>query len=399
MKQHDRLFTVDFVFICLLILLTYCNITVFYNLYQFLEQIGIAKAWRGFLIGSSSLATIAFFLFASPYLTVKNSIAAATLGALILLACGVSYLYARDVPTLLLVRLANGAAVYLLSAACMTLMVSRIPTQRSGQAFSLYSVALLLPYSLVPAVCDAVVPHLESLAVGYWGMSLLLLPGLVMIFVLSRRQRAHTDEAPAPAAISLSDMYRNALSPPIALVLLLNAFYIVCFSSFFFMAKGLFQSRGFPNVGSYFTIQMFCMIAVRLFGNRLFDQVRKVRLIALSFLMASASFLLAAHSYTLPGMYLSSLIMGIGTGVSSPALYGLMFTISPPRFKTINSNLMMLSLQVGNFVGPIYGAQIMHDIGYTGLLLSNAACCLMGIGLCVLLTSRWVDVKGHIARV
>lgn len=398
MKQQDRLFTVDFVFICLLILLTYCNITVFYNLYQFLEQIGVARAWRGFLIGSSSLATIVFFLFASPYLTVKNAIPAATLGALILLACGASYLYARDAPVLLLVRLANGAAVYLLSAACMTLMVSRIPTQRSGQAFSLYSVALLLPYSLVPAVCDVVVPHLESIAVSYRDMSLLLVPGLVMIFVLSRRRKAHESEEAAPSVVSLGDMYKNALSPPIALVLLLNAIYIVCFSSFFFMAKGLFQSRGFPNVGSYFTIQMFCMIAIRLVGNRLFDQAPKTRLIALSFLMASASFLVAAHSYTLTGMYISSLIMGVGTGVSSPALYGLMFTISSPRFKTINSNLMMLSLQVGNFVGPIYGAQLMHDIGYNGLLLANAAFCLLGIGLCVLLTSRWVDRQGTIAK-
>jgi len=398
MKQQDRLFTVDFIFICLLILLTYCNITVFYNLYQYLEQIGVARTWRGFLIGSSSLATIAFFLFASPCLTVKNAIPAATLGALILLGCGVSYLYARDVPSLLAVRLANGAAVYLLSAACMTLMVSRIPTRRSGQAFSLYSVALLLPYSLVPAVCDTVVPHLESIAVSYRDMSLLLLPGLAMVLVLNRRQRSHADEIPATSSVSLGDMYKNALSPPIALVLLLNATYIVCFSSFFFMAKGLFQSRGFPNVGSYFTIQMFCMIAIRLVGNRLFDRVRKTRLIALSFLMSAASFLVAAHSYTLPGMYLSSFIMGVGTGVSSPALYGLMFTISSPRFKTINSNLMMLSLQVGNFVGPIYGAQVMHDLGYNGFLFANTACCVLGIGMCILLTSHWVDRGGAIAK-
>ena len=38
----------------------------------------------------------------------------------------------------------------------------------------------------------------------------------------------------------------------------------------------------------------------------------------------------------------------------------IMFTISPPRFKTINSNLMMLSLQVGNFAGPVLGAWMMH---------------------------------------
>ena len=41
MPSKQRLFSIDFVFACLLIFLTYCNITVFYNLYVYLQQIGI----------------------------------------------------------------------------------------------------------------------------------------------------------------------------------------------------------------------------------------------------------------------------------------------------------------------------------------------------------------------
>jgi hypothetical protein len=40
---------------------------------------------------------------------------------------------------------------------------------------------------------------------------------------------------------SLADMYRNAASPSIGLVLVLNTIYIVSFSSLFFMAEGLFD--------------------------------------------------------------------------------------------------------------------------------------------------------------
>ena len=398
MPSKQRLFSIDFVFACLLIFLTYCNITVFYNLYVYLQQIGIPAQWRGFLIGCSSLATIIFFLFASPYLTVKNAVPCATIGALLLLGCGLAYLYATSIPALLAVRLVNGVAVYLLSAACMTLMVSRIPTERSGQAFSLYSVALLLPYSLVPAVCDAVVPQLSSAAAGYRDMSLLLLPGLGMIWVISRRQKAATGVVYGTKSLSLGAMYKNICAPAIALVLGLNAIYIVAFSSLFFMAKGLFQSRGYQDVGFYFSIQMFCMIAIRLAGNRLFDRVRKVRLIRFSFLMSALSFLLAARSSTLVGLYASSLVMGIGMGVSSPALYGLMFNISEPRFKTVNSNLMMLSLQIGNFLGPFLGAAAMHSLGYAGMLEADAVWCLVGVALCYALTSKKVDAGGLAAQ-
>jgi MFS family permease len=394
MHPKERLFTIDFVFACLLIFLTYCNITVFYNLYVYLQQIGVPADWRGFLIGSSALATIAFFLFASPYLTVKNAVPCATVGALLLLGCGAAYLYATGVATLFAVRLVNGVAVYLLSAACMTLMVSRIPPEHSGQAFSLYSIAQLLPYSLVPAVCDAVVPHLPSAAYGYRDMSLLLLPGLAMIWVIGRRQKVAPEAAWGTKSLSLGEMYKNACKPAIALVLGLNAIYIVAFSSLFFMAKGLFQSRGYQDVGFYFSIQMCCMIVIRLVGNRHFDRVRKVSLIRFSFLVSAASFFLAAHSASLVGLYASSLVMGIGTGVISPALYGLMFNISEPRFKTVNSNLMMLSLQIGNFLGPVLGAAAMHSLGYAGMLEADAVWCLGGVALCYVLTSRKVDAGG-----
>ena len=46
MKTRNTLLTMEFVSICLLVFLTYCNLTVFYNLYLYLEQIGIAANWR-----------------------------------------------------------------------------------------------------------------------------------------------------------------------------------------------------------------------------------------------------------------------------------------------------------------------------------------------------------------
>lgn len=385
------LLSFDFVAICLVIFLTYCNITVFYDLYSYLEEIGIAREWRGFLIGASSLSTMLLFLFASPYLTIRNAGRCAVLGVLLLVGCGLAYLPVRSLTGLLVLRLLNGAAVYLLSAACMTMFVARIPPERSGQAFSLYSVALLLPYSIVPTVMAMVSPHLDSPAAGYRDMALLLLPGLVMLAIMARRGSVESGAAKAAEPISLGEMYRNALRAPIALVLGLNALYIVTFSSLFFMAKGLFQSLGYSDVGYYFTIQMCCMIVIRVLGNRLFDRVRKITLIRCSFALSAVSFVLAARATDLIGLYSSSLAMGLGMGVGSPALYALMFRISPPEYKALDSNLMMLSLQIGNFLGPFLGAWVMHRLGYDGFLLADAGISLLAVGLCSILTSRRVD--------
>lgn len=394
MKQSNSLYSFDFIAVCLVAFLTYCNITVFYNLYQHLEFLGIARQWRGFLIGSSALSTIVLFLFASPYVTVRNAVRLASLGAVVLLGCGLAYLSARDVAGLLAVRLAHGVGIYLLTAGCMTMLVSIIPPGHSGQAFSLYSVALLLPYSIVPALSDAVVPLLGSMARGYCDMALTLVPGLLLLYGIGRRQRSRRVDAKPPAAISLGQMYRNAAAPRIALVLLLNATYIITFSSLFFLAKGLFSSLGLSGVGTYFCIQMFCMIAIRAFGNHLFDRVPKVRLIRLSFALSAISFVLAAHATTAAGLYASSLAMGLGMGLGSPALYGLMYHVAPPDYKAVDSNLMMLSLQLGNFFGPLLGTWVMHRAGYGGFLLMDAGASVAAVAVSYVLTSRWLDRDG-----
>jgi predicted MFS family arabinose efflux permease len=55
---------------------------------------------------------------------------------------------------------------------------------------------------------------------------------------------------------------------------------------------------------------------------------------------------------------------------------------------------MMLSLQIGNFLGPVLGAAAMHSLGYAGMLEADAVWCLGGVALCYVLTSRKVDAGG-----
>jgi MFS family permease len=148
------------------------------------------------------------------------------------------------------------------------------------------------------------------------------------------------------------------------------------------MAKGFFQARGFEHVGMFFTIQMLCMIVVRLLGNHLFDRVRKVRLIRLSFLLTAASCVLAALARDLPTVYASALVMGLGMGVGTPAMSSLVFSISEPRFKAVNSNLATMAQQMGGFLGPMLGGVAVHHFGYTGFLMLGAASCVLALGLC-----------------
>jgi MFS family permease len=375
------LLTFHFLALCLLIFLTYCNITVFYTLYVYLEQLGVAARWRGPLIGASSLAAILAFLALSARMGGANAARSAGLGVALLLACGSAYLWVADPWGILALRLMNGLGVYLVSAGAMTLLVARIPPERSGQAFSFYSVAILLPYSITPLAFDFLSGHLPSLAHGYALMSLALAPTLPLLWIIQRRHRRAPGGLELPPA-TFRAMANNAAHGPVALLLGLNALYILTFSAMFFLAKGLFASRGLDHVGFFFSIQTACMIVVRLGANRIFDQVSRLRLIRVTFVLSAASFGLVAASGSVAALSVAALILGLGMGLGSPALYALMFQVSAPRFKAMNSNLMMMALQVGNMLGPILGGAAVEHFGYAGFLGVNCAACGVGLALC-----------------
>ncbi|MFP5257854.1 MAG: MFS transporter [Acidobacteriota bacterium] len=378
-NHHTRIFTFEFIGLCLLIFLAYCNISVFYSLYVYFETLGVPQSWRGVLIGASALATMSAYLVVSPFLNTRNAAKAAALGIVVLLCCGGAYLVAVSPAALLAVRLANGLGVALVSAGAMTLLVAVIPPTRSGQAFGIYSVAMLLPYSVMPPLFDWLSPAHIGYPQGYALVALALAPALIVLAVLGRRggRQAHT-VANRP---TLAAMAQNARQRPVSQLLAVNAMYYLSFASLFFLAKSLFLARGLAGVGIFFSIQTGCMIALRVFANRIFDLVPKIQLIRFCYAVTGGTFLLLYGSRTQGLAYLAAVLLGCGMGVGSPSLNAFMYELSAPEFKSLNANLMMLSLQGGSFLGPILGSAAVGLYGYDGFLLVGAGACLLGLAM------------------
>ncbi|MHC1712697.1 MAG: MFS transporter [Solidesulfovibrio sp.] len=377
---QPRLFSFEFIGLCLLIFLSYCNISVFYSLYVYLEALGIPQSWRGLLIGASSLATMVTYLTVSPFLTTQNANRVAAVGIVVLLCCGGGYLVARSASAILLIRLANGLGVALVSAAAMTLLVAVIVPSRSGQSFGVYSVAMLLPYSLMPPVFDVLVPAWFAYPQGYAAVAMALAPALVVVAVLGRRASRRPPGARVPRP-SLGQMAKNAVKRPVSQLLVVNSMYYLSFSALFFLAKSLFLERGLSHVGLFFSIQTACMIVLRVFANRVFDAVPKIHLIRFCYCVTGSAFVLLFFARGQALTYVAAVLLGLGMGVGSPSLNALMFEFSEPEYKGINANLMMLSLQGGSFIGPIFGGLAVAVWGYDGFLLVGAGACLGGVVL------------------
>jgi len=368
--------------------LAIANGTAYYNLFGHLAALGIPAELRGLVVGAYSLVARGLYLVASPFLTARNAPRAMLAGIAVLVVGGLSFLVVRSFWGLLLLRSFCGAGGFLLGAGATSLLVGVIPPDRSGEAFGIYSVAILAAYGIVPAGMDLLVPHLPSVATGYALAGLVLLPAGGLVVALRRRIQSRTpppgEEHPPPSG---SEPRAGPKDPRLLLVLAIGVTYFTNWSSLYYLFKGFATERGLANVGAFFSALTAVMIGIRLLAGRLFDRFDKAKLAALSFGMIALGHL--ALSTSPIGMApLIGAFFGLGLGAGYPALNGLMFEMSEPRFRAQNANLMMFGVQLGSFLGPAVGGALVARSGYAGYFRGSILLALASAGSSLLLVRR-----------
>lgn len=386
MSEPRTLLSFEFIGLCLIAFLANCNITAFYNLFNYLHSLGIPAQLCGVVIGIYSLTAMLLYLVASPFVNAANAPRYMLLGMTLVMLCGFGYFFIHSFWGLLALRVVNGAGQFCLGAGVMALFVTVIPPEKSGQAFGIYSVAVLVAFACVPSLMDTLAPVIPTPPHGYAAASLSMLFAIGVVWKIRRKRlEAALPKAELP---TWNDIRATASQPPVALLILLNMIYFANWSSLFFLFKGYAQIKGVANVGTFFTVLTVVMMIIRLLGGRLFDSLNKVLLIAGSFVTVALSHLALDH---LPGTWavpLVGVLFGLGMGTGYPAINGLMFYISPPRYRSLNANLMLFALQAGFFLGPAIGGAMVAYYGYHGYFNTSIGLSVLATILCSLLARK-----------
>jgi MFS family permease len=227
-------------------------------------------------------------------------------------------------------------------------------------------VAILAAYGVVPAAMDATVPRLVGVTTAYALAGLALLPAAGLVLALRRRIHPPPEGPGGERHLpSLADLRSSVGDGPLSRVLALGVAYFANWSSLYYLFKGFATGRGMGNVGAFFSVLTAVMIGIRLLGGRLFDRFDKARLAAFSFGMIALGHL-ALSNLPIGTAPLVGAFFGLGLGAGYPALNGLVFELSEPRFRPQNANLMMFAVQLGLFLGPAVGGALVARAGYPG---------------------------------
>ncbi|MGC8658305.1 MAG: MFS transporter [Desulfomonilaceae bacterium] len=383
--KHNELFTFEFLGLCVVAFLAACNVSVFYNLFNYLQTLGIPTGLCGLVVGAYSLTAMILYLVGSPFLNRTNAPRVMLLGMLLMTVSGIGYLFIHSFHGAILLRIINGAGQFCTSGGVMALFVSVVPPEKSGQAFGLYSVAILFGYAGVPATMDALANFIPSPAYGYAVATVSLLPAAWIVLRIRRRLSQSFGTEQRGQLPSWAEIRINVFQLPIALLLLLNMSYFSNWSSLFFLFKGFAQQQGLTNVGAFFVVQMVSMMVIRLLGGRMFDVIDKVWLVGICFIIVGLGHLTLDH---LPGVWavpFVGILFGLGMGLGYPAINGLMLQISAPQFRSLNANLMLFAVQAGYFLGPSLGGALVANWNYHGYFVGSACLAFLAAALSAVL--------------
>jgi len=388
-NRSPALYSTEFVSLIFILFFGFCNMSVFYSFYGYLERLGIASEWRGVIVGLEPMS--AFFLrpAVSVFIHAGNALQFLRISMILLAGCLCAYMPTVSLPGLILLRICHGAAFVTLVSAGIALLVHFIPKERSAHGFGIMSLSSLVPYAVAPMLTEIAIRHFHNEAVIYAMVSILAVPGIVLISAVGTRigKRIALIDPGSRQRPTMAQLGRNIRQTPVALILTMNFLVFFVYATVFYFMKTFMAEQGMASqVGVFFAVSMVVMIVLRTGLGRWMDDADKSRTIAAMAYFMTVYFAVLPRVNSFPKLMIAAFGYGVAMGYMLPLLNALMFENSSKQFEGINSNLMLFMMDAGFFLCPMVMG---------GVLASGEACAFLFticsiISLIVVVLTVWL---------
>ena len=384
-----KLWSFEFLALCLVIAVAFGNVSVFYSFYHYLGIIGIPIEWRGFLVGLEPMSAFILRLFVLPWLHVRNAFSVTMISLIMLIAASCTYLWVTSVPAMIVLRIFHGAVFVLLTSAVISLVVNFIPGDRSGQGFSAISIATMIPYALIPPLSEVLLPYVRNEADIYAAVSIFSVVAICLLIALRGRigDALRGMDGVLMRRPNMSEIREN-LRLRSVVVLLASIFLIyLAHATLFYFLKDLTLQIRTGDVGIFFTISMAAMILVRSLGAALFDRIDKLSTLRKALALLIPCLIMLPLAALPVAYYLMAGLFGLCMGVILPLLTAVLFSSSPPPLRGLNTNMTLFTMDVAYCVVPYLGGMIIaFGAGFDVLFYLTAGFVMLALALIVTLS-------------
>lgn len=380
----QKLLSRDFVLLFLMAMCSNSFIAVYYCFEQWLDGIGIPPNWRGILL-SSLFAMLLIFRPLTSVLMLKHSklwpmIISLGVSVLVMLA----YPFTQPVfaiPYIMGLRLVQGIALAVYSACTIGVLVECIPPGQSAKGFAIFSLTMLLPYSIIPAVSEELIPIVGGEAQLFATMAVLGAPSFLMLFLLAKRLRKPEIPPKDDTGANRKSLFHSITHSGLGFVYSSCLFFSVTTILAAFFMKGLCTLNG-EHAAWFFTAYSATIILVRVFGSQLMDTLPRHRVTVICSIVLAL--VMIGFAWAAPGWFIPlSCIYGISLGLLYPLLAAAVYDRSTTETRSVNSNMMMATFDASGMLAPLIGgAVIAEGFGYRGVFCAGAISVAL-CGLCM----------------
>ena len=382
--QPRKLLTREFILLFLMAMCSNSFIAVYYCFEQWMQGLGIDPTWRGVLL-SALFAMILVFRPLTSVVMLRHGKFWPMAISLVVCTC-VMLLYpfatpTNAVPLILALRIVQGIALAIYSACTVGVLVECIPPGQSARGFALFSLTMLLPYSIIPAVSEEILPLVGTEANLFAWIAILGIPSFIMVLLLGKRLWRPEVSGQETKGLTKKDLWNSIRHSGLAFVNLACLSFSMTTVMAIFYIKGLCQLTG-ENPALFFTAYSVTIILVRVFGSQMMDTLPRHKVSIICALVLSGCML--GFSWAPSWWFVPiACIYGLGLGLLYPLLAAAVYDRSTPEMRGINSNVMMATFDASGMLAPILGGVVLAEgFGYHGVFAAASitsficACCM-----------------------
>lgn len=370
----------DFLLLFGLTLASNCYIAIFYCFEQWLEGLGTPPEWRGILLGALFAMVIIFRPVASVYFQEHSSLGAVVVSVIVTSLVMAAYQLvppgsALFVWVVLALRIVQGFFLAVFSACTVSTLVTCIPPGQGARGFALFSLSLLLPYSIIPSIGEYLLPIVGGEAELFAITALMGIPALFMAGFLAPKLRLSGQQGTGTATVhhhmGFRETLKNVEHAGLGVIFLGIFLFGMTTNTCIFFIKGLTTVTK-DNPAHFFLFYTVTIMLLRVLGNRSLDRLPRTSLVVVCSLLMSAGIICIAwgpHWAYIP----ATIAYGVGLALAYPLMAAIIYDRSAPDMRSFNSNFMMLMFDISRMLAPVCGGMVLSlDLGYRGVFATAA---------------------------
>ncbi len=391
MTDDARLFTKDFflaiiinLFLAIVFFLLVTGMAVYAT-----EEFAAGETAAGFAASAFVVGALCARVFAGKYVNFlgRRRTILACLAAYVI--AGLAYLVVDSYTTLILLRLAHGAAFAFGQTALNAAVFELIPKSRRGEGAGYYLLANALPPALGPLGAIQLTAHY-----GFWAMfvaTTVLSAVALAAALLIRLPEQKTRQARLRDRLMLRP--QDIIEPGAFAIALVAALLGLGFASVMTFLNGFAHSEGMVDSASiFFVVYASAVLASRLFMGKIQDRFGDNVAVYPAILAYAASLVLLAWTPNQAVLLTAGALAGFGFGSILPVLQAIIASALPAHRTSIGISTFFLMMDMGFGLGPLVLGQLVELGSYRTMYASCAGVVAVSLLLYWYVHGRY-DVK------